>query len=109
MLVGGWYVRMGSKDCGNFAVKIPTHCLLLGCGFGVHVDDDHLHVCGNFRALAIRSAKRIIKRSHKSTALKIHHCIADAALGFSYIESRPGQAIRKIRGTEQTRLVREKV
>ena len=109
VLVGCGDVRVRAQDGGNFAVEIPAHGLLFGSGFGVHIYDDYFHVSRNFRALAIGGAERIIERGHEGSSLQIHYRVADAGFCFADVKTRAGKPVRKIRRTQQARLVREKI
>jgi len=75
----------------------------------VHIDDDYFHVSWNFRALAIGGAKGIIERGHEGAPLQIHYGVADAGFRLADIQTRAGKSIRKIRGAQQARLMREKI
>jgi hypothetical protein len=102
-------VGVRAQDGGNFAVEIPAHSLLFGCGFGVHIDNDYLHIGWNFRALAIGRAEGIIERGHKGSSLQIHYGVADAGFRLADVEARAGKTVWKICGAQQARLVRKKI
>src|ERR1700751_5413717 len=109
MLVGCGYMSVRAQDGGNFAVEIPAHGLLFGCGFGVHIDHDYFHVGWNLRTLAIGTAEGIIERGHEGPSLQIHYRVADPGFRLADVETRAGKSIWKICGAQQARLVREKI
>lgn len=75
----------------------------------MHIDDDDLHLRGNFGKLLLGFAKRIVERGHEGTALQIEDRVADAILGAAYEQAAAGQAIGKIGRPQEARLVREKL
>jgi hypothetical protein len=109
VLVGGGDVGVRAEDDGNFSVEIPAHGLFFRCCFGVHIDEHHFDIARDFGELAVGGAERVVDGNHEGAALQVENGVADAFFRAAHEEAAAGRAIRKIRGTQQARFVREKI
>src|ERR1700751_6414942 len=92
-------MSMRTEHSGNPAIKIPTECHFLRCGFGVEVDQDDPGT--DAREQAIGGTEGIVIGLHKDPALQVEDGVGDARGGErALIKTKAGSARRIVCGAD---------
>src|SRR6185437_189893 len=85
----------------------PAHGLFFGSRLSVHVHQNHFHFRRHAGQFALRGAKGTVERGHERAPLQVQHRVADSATRRANVKPAPWRARRKVRRTQQARLMRQ--